>query len=645
MSTTGNIKIHKKKKIVGELVADSLDNTAPVHKILEDLNHKNAQAYSLYRQTLKQRRTTKKHLQNFHFAVPGHTLNAVSDDWDGQLDTAFFEPFSHKSFPPKMINTLGNIGKSDPITDHLKLKHDWFRACKSMRQTAFLNNMTVKYEKLNDDVVRCPRHLVEMAAHMDSDPDPYFNSSYNWYYAGSGNLQLICINWVDYLLHSEFNCVYITEFNRVDNILSMENAAKFDCGDGVNILETICSSDNIVALRTRNRVFILKINITDDKFEFHMLKLIESEKPYTGISFDLCHKNILYVTTLDHNLTIVNLDRMMGKSVTLKANIRTLVDNWNTVISTERSFYTHIGRNSISLYDKRSNDAVYVWTDVRNVTDEMECNDISAAKQSEYAPLLYVTTDHHLFLMDLRFCERQKVSAVQRWTHGMHCVPTYITKCHFEIGKDLICLSSQWCEDMCVVPNFNQYRKEMVMCNLTMPYRPPSILKTLEEARNNKLCNNLYNPIDARLHTAISGCIILEQAEKYDVLLQNSLGDVSCHTIFPDHLETFMVDDSSQQLHDWCEQYELKKKDFEVSSVVNIAYIWKKLKKVPESYMTGDLKSTMRDKNRFNEKEIFDAFENEQLDSGLLEVWMKGSEDKTTEQSSIALNLHFSDSE
>lgn len=67
----------------------------------------------------------------------------------------------------------------------------------------FINVMD-KYETLNEEVVQCPKHLVEIAAHLDSDPDPYFDAAYNWYYSGSGNLQLVCIDWVDYLLHSEF---------------------------------------------------------------------------------------------------------------------------------------------------------------------------------------------------------------------------------------------------------------------------------------------------------------------------------------------------------------------------------------------------------------------------------------------------------
>lgn len=70
----------------------------------------------------------------------------------------------------------------------------------------FINVMD-KYETLNEEVVQCPKHLVEIAAHLDSDPDPYFDAAYNWYYSGSGNLQLICIDWVDYLLHSEFTAV------------------------------------------------------------------------------------------------------------------------------------------------------------------------------------------------------------------------------------------------------------------------------------------------------------------------------------------------------------------------------------------------------------------------------------------------------
>lgn len=65
--------------------------------------------------------------------------------------------------------------------------------------------------RLNEDVIQVPKCLIDLAAKMENDPDPNLDSTYNWYYAGNGNLQLICVNWVDYLLHSEFSvlCKYL----------------------------------------------------------------------------------------------------------------------------------------------------------------------------------------------------------------------------------------------------------------------------------------------------------------------------------------------------------------------------------------------------------------------------------------------------
>ncbi|CAK1580809.1 unnamed protein product [Parnassius mnemosyne] len=640
MATPGKLK--KKKKEV-EFSADNIDSTAPVKKILEDLRLQNEQAYNFYCQNIRQRLTTKKSLQNFHFIVPGHPLNAFSKDWDGQLISNYFEAFPYKSLNPKIITELHHVIETDPVTKIMKVKSDWQWQCRNLRVTASCSNMISKYESLNEEVVHCPKHLVDMAMHLDSDPDPHFDSSYNWYYAGRGNMQLICIHWRVYLLHSEFSKLYISEFDKNNLTKKSSPEATFDCGEGMNILETIHSSQNIVALRTKKKVFILKILLHDDEIKFEKIKSADSETPYTGISFDDYHKNILYVTTFDNNLTIVNLDRMTGRSVKLKSK-RHLINDWSTVLSSERGFYTHVSTDNITLYDKRSNDVIYLWKNLRDVTDEVGCNNISCAIPTE-GQSLYIGTDHHLFLMDLRYLNKHKPKPVNRWTHGMQCVPTYISKCNFEFNKDLICLSSQWCEDMCVIPNSNdRVTKESDQVTVTIPYRPPSILNTLKSARQKLLCYDLYNPIDGRLHTAITGNLIVERDDKFDILMQNSLGDITCHTIFPEHLEIFMEDDSCQRIDEWCKSYKLERKHFEVSSIEDISHVWNNLKSVPDDYKIVQNRKYIKGKDQFNENEIFKAFEEEELDVGLLELWTNPAEE-TVDKSSFALNLHFSDSD
>ncbi|XP_068622601.1 uncharacterized protein TAF1C-like [Battus philenor] len=637
MATPGKLK--KKKKDV-EFTAENIDNTAPVKKIVDDLRQKNGQAYNFFCQNIRQRLTTKKNLQNFHFIVPGHPLNSFTEDWDGQLITNYFEPFTYKSLNPKIITKLHNVEQSDPVTLTLKVKSDWLRECRNLRVTASCSNMLTKYESLNEDVVHCPQHLVDMAMHLDSDPDPYFDSSYNWYYSGHGNLQHICVQWSDYLLHSEFSKLYLSDYNRNEYSVNENPVATFDCGEGVNILETIYSMQNIIALRTKNRIFILRICVQDENIQFEKIKVADSILPYTGISFDGYHRQILYVTTIDNKLTIVNLDRLMGRSVKLKAKASQL-NNWSTVLGSERGFYTHISTNSITLYDKRTNNDIYQWTNLRNITDELGCNNISCALPTEGSSL-YFGTDHHLFLMDLRYVDKHKPKPMNRWTHGMQCVPTYISKCNFEFNKELICLSSQWCEDMCVISSSNDaIGKESDSISVTMPYRPPNILSTLKAARNKLLCYDLYNPIDSRLNTAITGLQILEHDDKFDVLMQNSFGDISCHTIFPDHLDLFMEDNSCERLDEWSKSYKRTREDFEVSSIVNIADVWKKLKKVPDGYKIVEGRMV---KSKFSEEEIVNNFEKEELDEGLLELWSNKAEE-TVDNSSFALNLHFSDSD
>ncbi|XP_041980760.1 uncharacterized protein LOC121734300 [Aricia agestis] len=637
-------KAGKKRKAhdITELKADSIDNTAPVHKILDDVQQRNPKAYQFYYQNLRQRRTNKQYLLSFHNVVPGYPLNAFGEDWNGQLNFDYFERFPYKSYPPKYITSLRHIDKCDPVTKYMKEKLDWKTMYKTLKITASKYNVIEKFEDLNGEVVRCPKLLVDMAAHFESRPDPYFDSTYNWYYAGNGNLQLVCLDWIDYLLYSELNCVYLSQFNKDEVFIKSDSTATFQCDDDEHILETI-SSNNIVVLRTRNKVYILKLVANGEEFQFEKMKIIQSELPYTSVNFDDHHKNILYVTTLDYKLAIVNLDRMKARSVQLSAKLTSLFNNWNSVMGAGRGMYTHVTKKSIAIYDKRANNCVGVYKELKHVMDEITCNEISVARHFEGSHYLYFATDHHLFKMDLRYQQNGKMKVVQRWTHGMEVVPTYMSYCNFEYIKDLICLGSQWCEDMCLIPNYNDRAlNDTETGGMTIPYRPPSILDAFNEAREKMLCCDLYNPIDLRLRTAITGTLPMEQGEKYNILLLNSLGDISCHTIFPEHLDTFLENDAAQCLDEWAQSYRTETKEFEVSSIENIANVLSKLRKMPPDYKIEG--GWSRKDTKFSEKEITEIFENEEIDCGLQEVWTK-SADQTVDQSSFALNLFYSDDE
>lgn len=66
-------------------------------------------------------------------------------------------------------------------------------------------NLIEKLTEHDDEVVSCPKHFVDMAEHLETDPDPYFTDTSNWYYAGNGNMQLVYFNYVEYIICSEFN--------------------------------------------------------------------------------------------------------------------------------------------------------------------------------------------------------------------------------------------------------------------------------------------------------------------------------------------------------------------------------------------------------------------------------------------------------
>lgn len=611
------------------IAADSLDNNAPVHQIIEFLQskHKKNKVFNYYSQLVKQRNTS----WFSHYLYPGQTLTAFGNDWDGGLPSKFFETFAHRSFLPKMITTkVRNTNVTDPVTDIMSKKIDWNQPWQyQYRKLISLKARKQKvYEWLNEEVLHCPKDLVEVAEHWEKDPDIYFDASYNWYYAGNGNMQMISIGGDDYLVHSDMNCLYLSLFNRNNLTIEYEYEAKYKFPEKMLILETVVLQ-NIIAVRTKYKVVILKFTERNDLLELTKIKEMDSKLPLTGISFDEYHKNILYVTSLDYKLTIVNIDRMKGRSKQLKGRFETLANNWNTVTGSERMYFTHVTKSSLTLYDKRTNSAFERWKWLRDITDNSDCDFITSAKYCSNKPLMYIGTNHHMLLMDMRYSkiENQKVKPLQRWTHGMQSVPTYLSMCNYEHDKELICMSSQWCEDMCVVSNHNDivtrdsnFRKTMT------PYRPPSIFTTLHRAQQKMQCCDLHIPIRDRLSVAVTGLTLFECNEGYCILMQNSLGDISAHVLCPKTMLTFIDDDATEKLNEWSNLCKQSKQIFEVSYIKNIRKVLKNLKRVPDTYPIGENIFKKQKESEIDEKDIYDLYEKADLDMGLLDIWIKSND-------------------
>lgn len=58
---------------------------------------------------------------------------------------------------------------------------------------------------MDENVLYCPKFYVDLAAHLETDPDKFFEAKYNWYYAGQGNMHTTSINGCDYMIHSDLN--------------------------------------------------------------------------------------------------------------------------------------------------------------------------------------------------------------------------------------------------------------------------------------------------------------------------------------------------------------------------------------------------------------------------------------------------------
>lgn len=105
-------------------------------------------------------------------------------------------------------------------------------------------------------------------------------------------------------------------------------------------------------------------------------------------------------------------------------------------------------------------------------------------------------------------------------------------------------------------------------------------------------------------------------------------------------MTAFFEDTSTELLNEWSNSFQTKTKDFKVSSVIDISNIWKQLKRIPDNYKFGENKYIRRSL-KFNEQEVYDAFENEEVEMGLLDIWTNKETECTKDESS--LNLFFAE--
>lgn len=116
------IFVQKKQKVLATFEVDKLDNTANIKKIVENLQHKNSNAFKLCTKVLGKR---YKNVKGEHWHLVGHPTSAFPEDWDGDLAPDYFEEFHYRSTNPKIITNMKNINSCDPLTDYMRVKKDW----------------------------------------------------------------------------------------------------------------------------------------------------------------------------------------------------------------------------------------------------------------------------------------------------------------------------------------------------------------------------------------------------------------------------------------------------------------------------------------------------------------------------------------
>jgi hypothetical protein len=126
-----------------------IDNTASIKQILKEFTQRHAysQAYKFYNLLMIPRSLVNILVP--HHVMLGHPIKNFSEDWHGDINYDYFEPFPYRCTMPKVITSIKNMDKTDPVTDYIKTKTDWAYYCRMMKQKANCKYLFVTFISCN----------------------------------------------------------------------------------------------------------------------------------------------------------------------------------------------------------------------------------------------------------------------------------------------------------------------------------------------------------------------------------------------------------------------------------------------------------------------------------------------------------------
>ncbi|XP_014479714.1 PREDICTED: uncharacterized protein LOC106747002 [Dinoponera quadriceps] len=479
-------------------------------------------------------------LKNYpHHLMPGYNLNKSPciEEWDEENIIGFFQEFPYNCDFPKPLLPPARLPRTvlseeDPalqlltVKNHLKddinriinyyQKHEKeFGVPKKKTKWKVKNNGSNAYTNI-------PRYVADIAELIEMNPDPYFEEAYNWYYTG-GSLNYIQLNGWDILLFPFMGDLVAANIIAMEDSIwkpLLQNSAKYELHEALYEIRHN-SIDNTCRILGRHKNQCALYTLCN--FENHLiLKEIHkqaSKIPYVSADLSLINVNHHCTLNADKILSLWDITRTYhisnGSVVQNKAQ-----DAWGSVRfqQGDPNVLIYVDRCCLHYIDTRTSfDHPSLTLCPKSHLENCESLSVDAASRNDSCR--YIGTYHSLLMCDNR---SPKQCIQQKWTHQFKDTPLLMTVTNSN-NKEIVVLSSQTAGESAII--LNTWASLEAFHSFNLPFKPPYIAETLNEAQLGGMC------LDPYLRSRFDLCNVgstLATSPKGEVsfFVQNSIGDI-----------------------------------------------------------------------------------------------------------------------
>lgn len=469
----------------------------------------------------------------------------------------------------------------------------------------------------------------------NSDPDPYFFGSYNWYYTG-GTLEVMPICGVDFLFY--VNGPKLNIFSKYENgaikmlinvnsrsildsthlksnghKLEVEHLDSLKIENNNTIHEVITSTDSrYVAARQSNNFAVFYLQ---DKSSQHNFPC-DRKVPFISGAFQE-H----YFYSIDMNHVLKRYDLRKNKEVGKMYLTAPTGNNYWCQLRRYQDRLLFADPKKLKVYDSRQfgrKESKCMEMKFDNLLEK--CEEITCIKADDYENNLYVATTHNLFVFDVRYGS-ESCNQVARYTHQLKTPPFVIDAIGGGVTGDianerLAVLTGTFSEDIAIVQH-SKMQGTKVRTN-SIPQKVLSTMDCYQKLRQNGLQREAEKIISGNRQINI-GAKLFRKDSKLFLLTQKASGDIFQQEI---RLENDSYTDDDEPLHDYSvlvDRADTKPK-YRATTITNFSHLKSILKyRLPRDDESFDMERQRPNKWQQPMTKLLEY--KDMLSSDLLNVW------------------------